>query len=106
VHWRRSLRTRRLIVGDREGESSARIEVWLPLSPELAATEIENRVTRAASEVVAHLLDGDEVGLRTNACRFAPRTGFAHRTALLCFLARVEATDAVATPELRRGASR
>ncbi len=89
IHWRRSLRESRLIVGEREGEGAAVLEVLLRLPAALGAEEVENRVARATSEVVRHLGAGLHVGLRTSQAHFAPGTGFAHRTALLVYLTRV-----------------
>ena len=91
IHWRRSLHARKLIVGEREGEKSAQIEVLLTIPESLDSAEIENRISRDTSEVVQHLEQGRQVGLRTATNRFAPDAGFAHRTELLSFLARVEA---------------
>jgi len=89
IHWRRSLRESRLIVGEREGEGSAELEVLLRLPATLGAEEVENRVARATSDVVRHLGAGLRVGLRTTQAHFAPGTGFTHRTALLVCLTRV-----------------
>lgn len=90
VHWRRSLRTGRLVVGEREGETGAVVEVLLALPPTLAADAVEARVSQAASEVVHHLDAGHRVGLYARRARFAPASGPAHRRALLAFLARVQ----------------
>lgn len=89
VHWRRSLKSGRLVVGERDGETAAEVEILLPLGPELSESAIEERVARAASEVVHHLDAGHRVGLRTRALRFAPASGASHRRELLTFLARV-----------------
>lgn len=94
IHWRRSLHARRLIVGEREGEKSAQIEVLLAIPESLDPAEIESRISRATSEVVENLERGRQVGLRTALNRFAPDSGFAHRTDLLSFLARVKADPA------------
>jgi len=94
IHWRRSLHARKLIVGEREGEKSAQIEVLLTIPESLDSAEIENRISRATSEVVQHLDQGRQVGLRTATNRFAPDAGFAHRTELLSFLAWVKAEAA------------
>jgi uncharacterized protein (DUF58 family) len=95
IQWRRSLRARNLIVGERDRESSAQIEVRLPLPSHLEIAEVETRVARAASLVVQHLTNGYEVGLETNQSRISPKSGFAHRTTLLSFLARVGRDAAV-----------
>jgi uncharacterized protein (DUF58 family) len=90
VHWRSSLRAGRLLVGEREGLAAAEYEVELRLSADAPRPRIEERVSRAASEVVAHLEHGSRVGLRSRQRRFRPAVGFAHRADLLSFLARVE----------------
>jgi uncharacterized protein (DUF58 family) len=89
IHWRRSLRESRLIVGEREGTGAAVLDILLRLPAALSAEEVENRVARATSEVVRQLGAGLDVGLRTTQAQFAPGSGFAHRTALLVCLARV-----------------
>lgn len=90
IHWRRSLASGRLVVGEREGHASGLVEVLLALAPELAPEAIEERIARAASEIVHHLEAGHRVGLHTRSARFAPDRGAAHRRALLSFLARFE----------------
>ena len=87
IHWRRSVRSGRLVVGERDGESSAEIEVLLQITPKMTRTQVESRVSKAASEVVHHLAEGHRVGLRTGAAQFAPGSGAAHRRELLRFLA-------------------
>lgn len=87
VHWRRSARARKLVVGEREGEASAELEVELLLVPEMAKGAIEERINQAASLVVSHLEAGLNVGLRSPQIRFAPAAGFTHRTELLRYLA-------------------
>lgn len=89
VHWRRTLRERRLIVGERESQSAAEIEILLRLPESLSEAEIEDRVSRAATEVARHLESGDRVGLRTLETRFEPGTGAVHRRTLLSHLARI-----------------
>lgn len=90
VHWKRSLRSGRLLVGEREGEAAGEIEILLRLAHETSTEAIEHAVSHAASEVVAHLDAGLRVGLRSPTTRFVPASGFAHRTDLLSYLARVE----------------
>ncbi len=90
VHWRRSIRSGRLVVGEREGQTAAEVEILLLLSREMTPAAIESRISRAASELVHHLEAGDRVGLRTRSVRFAPATGPGHRRELLAFLARLE----------------
>ena len=94
IHWRRSLHARKLIVGERDGEKSAQIEVRLAIPESLGSAEIERRISRATSEVVENLEQGLRVGLRTATNLFAPNAGFLHRTDLLSFLARVKADPA------------
>ncbi len=90
VQWRRSLRSGRLLVGEREDESAGEIEILLQLAPHATAETQERQIARAASEIVQHLDTGRRVGLRT-----AGR-GPGHRAELLALLARldVEATRA------------
>ena len=99
VHWRSSARAGRLLVGEREGFAVAEFEVRLRLPPSTPERLVEERVAQAASEVVTHLETGSRVGLRTRSMCFPPATGFAHRSELLCFLARVspDASDALGT---------
>jgi len=97
IHWRRSVQHGRLVVGEREGESAGEIELLLQLAPELAVAVAEQRISRAATDLVAHLAAGHRVGLRSRGARFAPAAGTAHRRALLGFLARIE-LDAGAPP--------
>ncbi len=87
VHWRRSVRSGRLVVGERDGETSAEVEVLLQITSEMTRAQLESRVSKAASEVVHHLAAGHRVGLRARAARFAPGSGAAHRRELLRFLA-------------------
>lgn len=89
VHWRSSARAGRLVVGEREGFAAAEFEVQLRIPSSTPDKLVEERVARAASEVVTHLETGSRVGLRSPAVCFAPASGFAHRSELLRFLARV-----------------
>ena len=91
VHWRRSIRSGHLVVGEREGHSTSEVEILLLLSRDMTPAVIEGRVSRAASEVVHHLEAGHRVGLRTRSVRFAPAAGPGHRRELLALLARLEA---------------
>lgn len=90
VHWRSSVRAGRLRVGEREGVSAAAFEVRLSLPASAPEALIEERITRAASEIVTHLESGSRVGLRSETIRFAPNNGFPHRSELLTYLARAE----------------
>lgn len=93
VNWRRSARARKLLVGEREGEASAELEVELQLSPEMAGGVLEDRIAQTASLVVSHLEAGLQVGLRSPHVRFAPSSGFPHRTELLRYLATATPTQ-------------
>ncbi|MFK7895901.1 MAG: DUF58 domain-containing protein [Myxococcota bacterium] len=96
VHWRRSARAQKLLVGEREGEASAEIEVDLHLTPEMPSAALEDRVSHAASLVVSHLEAGLRVGLRSPTARFPAASGIPHRTELLRYLA--EATPPASSP--------
>ena len=89
VHWRRSLRVGRLLVGEREGEAAGEVEVLLAAAGGESHAAFEERVIRATSEVVAALETGVRVGLHTPTSRFAPAAGPAHRRELLAYLARI-----------------
>ena len=91
VHWKRSLRSGRLLVGEREGDASGEIEVLLRLNPNSPKASIETTISRAASEVAAHLDAGLRVGLRSASHRFPPATEATHRREMLTYLARVTA---------------
>lgn len=93
VHWRRSVRSGRLLVGEREGEASGEIEILVRGAPGQPVSAIEDRIRIAASEVVGHLDAGLRVGLRSPRVRIPPSTGPAHRRELLTYLARVEPTE-------------
>ncbi len=101
VHWRRSVRSGRLVVGEREGQTAAEVEILLLFSGDASPAANEERISIAASELVHHLEAGHRVGLRTRHVRFAPATGTGHRRELLAFLARLEpgreAQDAAAS---------
>lgn len=96
VHWRRSVRSGRLLVGEREGEASGEIEVLVRAAAGQPTAAIEERICVAASEVVAHLEAGLRVGLRSPRVRIPPSTGPAHRRELLTYLARVTADELTA----------
>jgi len=90
VHWRRSVRSGRLVVGEREGHTAAEVEILLLLGPEMTPAQLEGRISRAAAELVLHLDAGHRVGLRTRSVRLVPALGPGHRRELLCFLARFD----------------
>jgi uncharacterized protein (DUF58 family) len=90
IHWRSSLRHGQLLVTEIESEREAEVEVRLHTRGIDAGEPFEQRVSWAASEIVA-LLDGDNrVSLRTDGPCFAADTGTHHRARLLSFLALVE----------------
>jgi len=89
VNWRRSLHAGRLLVGEREGEASGEVEVLLRRPDGASEAVLEAAISRAASEIVAHLASGLRVGLRTPVARFAPAEGSLHRRELLTHLARM-----------------
>ena len=100
VHWRRSVRSGRLLVGEREGEASGEVEVLLRGVEGQPPAAIEDRIRLAASEAVAHLDAGLRVGLRSPRVRIPPATGWTHRREILTYLARVapeELTSPVST---------
>ena len=90
VHWRRSLRAGRLLVGEREGEASGEVEVVLSLVSGAPTAAHEKRIAHAASAVVHHLEAGLRVGLRSAEVRIPPSTGRAHRAEILSYLARID----------------
>jgi uncharacterized protein (DUF58 family) len=90
VHWRRSLRAGRLLVGEREGEASREIEVFLSLVSDAPSAAHELRIDEAASAIVHHLDAGLRVGLRSAEVLIPPGTGPAHRSEMLIYLARVD----------------
>jgi uncharacterized protein (DUF58 family) len=89
IDWRTSLRTGGLWVRELENERDAEIEVQLHEDTREPA-ELEGRVRRAASEIVAHLDAGRRVALRTEREHFEARDGVHHRARLLGHLALVE----------------
>lgn len=105
VHWRRSVKSGRLVVGEREGHTAAEVEILLLINAEMTRDAIEGRISKAASELVHHLDAGHRVGLRTRSVRFAPASGPGHRRELLCFLARVEAEPGGVEPQVAVEAS-
>ena len=100
VHWRRSLRASRLLVGERDGDAAGEIEIALRLRDGAPPEEHEEAISVAASEVVQHLDAGLHVGLRTATLRVPPGQGAGHRSELLAHLARL---DVDATLQAQRG---
>lgn len=92
VHWRRSQRVGRLVVGEREGEASGEIEVLLSLDGDASHSVHESRISLAASEAVTHLERGLRVGLSAPNLRIPPSSGPAHRREILTVLARLDPT--------------
>ncbi len=96
VHWRSSLRKGSLLVSEIEDDLDAEVEVRLrpvrgpsDLDEDGFDPRFEQSVSRAASEVVAHLRQGLAVALRTEATYLPARNGARQRARLLSFLARV-----------------
>jgi uncharacterized protein (DUF58 family) len=96
IHWRSSLRHRQLFVTEIESEHEAEVEVRLKTRGVPAGEPFENRVSWAASEIVALIDADDRVSLRTDGPSFAADTGKRHRARLLSFLALVQPDSALA----------
>ncbi len=90
IHWPVSIRCGELLVRRVESEHEAEIEVRLNTRGAQAGEGFEQRVSWAASEVVAHLDAAHRVALRTDAAYLVADRGPVHRTRLLAFLARVQ----------------
>ena len=90
IHWRSALRRGELLVRDPERQAHPDAHVRLRTHGAEKGADFETRVSRAASEVSAHLAAGYRVSLATDATRFAPGRGPGQRHRLLRFLARVE----------------
>jgi uncharacterized protein (DUF58 family) len=97
IHWRSSLRHRQLLVTEIESEHETEVEVRLQTRGIDPGEFFEQRVSWAASEIVALLDTGNRVSLRTDGPCFAADTGAHHRARLLSFLALVEPEPRVAT---------
>ena len=94
IHWRSTLRSGRLLVGEREAVSHRELEVHLHWPSQSRASVVEERIERAASEIVTHLEAGIRVGLMTPTMHYRSGSGLAHRADLLTFLARLDAEPA------------
>ena len=105
VHWRRTLRANRLLVGERDGEVEGELEVELRLQDDVDGPPEahEDAISAAASDVVHHLDAGLRVGLRTATFRVPPEVGAAHRAELLARLARLDVEE---TLHAQRGEDR
>jgi uncharacterized protein (DUF58 family) len=90
IHWRSSLRHRQLFVSEVESENEAEIEVRLKTRGVRAGEPFEQRVSWAASEIVALLDAQNRVSLSTDDSCFPADSGTRHRARLLSFLALVE----------------
>jgi uncharacterized protein (DUF58 family) len=96
IHWRSSLRHRQLFVTEIESEHAAEIEVRLRTRGLAAGEAFEQRVSWAASEIVA-LIDGNNrVSLSTVGRCFGADSGHRHRARLLSHLALVQPEPALA----------
>jgi uncharacterized protein (DUF58 family) len=90
IHWRSSLRHRKLLVTEIENEHRVEVEVRLETHGVAAGEPFEMRVSWAASEIVA-LIDSDRrVSLHTDGMRIPADSGRRHRARLLAFLALIE----------------
>jgi uncharacterized protein (DUF58 family) len=90
IHWRASLRHRALLVTETDYEHESEVEVRLRTTNIPAGDPFEERVSWAASEIVA-LIDADNrVLLRTDSRCFPAGSGRLHRSRLLSYLAVVE----------------
>jgi uncharacterized protein (DUF58 family) len=99
IHWRSSLRHRQLLVTEIESEHEAEVEVRLQTRGFDAGEPFEQRVSWAASEIVALLDSGNRVSLHTDGPCFAADAGTHHRARLLSFLALVEPEPRLAAEE-------
>jgi len=96
IHWRASLRHRALLVTEIENEQESEVEVRLRTRDVPHGDRFEERVTWAASEVVA-LLDAEtRVSLRTDGRCFPADSGRHHRARLLAYLALVQPDEQLA----------
>jgi uncharacterized protein (DUF58 family) len=96
IHWRASLRHRALLVTETDYEHESEVEVRLQTRNVPSGEPFENRVSWAASEIVA-LIDADNrVVLRTDGRCFPAGSGRLHRSRLLTYLALVQPDAQVA----------
>jgi len=96
IHWRASLRHQSLLVTETDYEHETEVEVRLRTRNVPSGDPFEDRVSWAASEIVA-LLDADNrVMLRTDGRCFPADSGRLHRSRLLTYLALVEPDGRVA----------
>lgn len=98
IHWRSTLRAGRLLVGEGEAISHRELEVHLDWPSQSHASVVEERIERAASEIVTHLDAGIRVGLITPTVYYRSGSGLAHRADLLTFLARLDAEPEAQSP--------
>lgn len=106
VHWRSSLRRDHLFVRTQQEDQQAEIEVRLSTRDTASRDPFEDRVNRAASQIVCHLTAGLRVGLVTDSQHLHAEAGDAQRLRLLSFLARVRADTATHTGVRAPGAKR
>jgi len=90
LHWRSSLRHRKLLVTEIENEHQAEIEVRLTTRGIKAGEPFETRISWAASEIVALIDSEKRVSLRTESRRFEADSGQRHRARLLTHLALIQ----------------
>ena len=96
VHWKTSLRRGSLVVRELEDSEQRQVQVHLATTGVGTDEGFEDRVCRAASEVVHHIEQGARVALATDTERIEASSGERQRGRLLTFLAGVQ-PDAVAT---------
>ena len=99
VHWKSSLRRSQLVVREVENEQDSQVELRLRTHGIPADEQFEECVRSVASQAVAHLVDGHQVALRTDAEHLAAASGLHQRRRLLSFLAIVEPDGAGETQE-------
>jgi len=102
IHWKSSLRRGELLVRELDDERDLEVEVRLRNRAARSGSRFEDRVRRAASEVVAHLEEGRAVALRTDEGRLDAGLGARQRALLLGALARLEPLPPAGEPLLAR----
>jgi uncharacterized protein (DUF58 family) len=92
IHWRRSLRVGRPLVGEGEAGQQDAIECTLSLAPHSTSSAQERAIAQVASEIVQALDAGAQVALRTATRIVPPGSGLRHRRRLLELLATLDAS--------------
>ena len=96
IHWRASLRHRALLVTETDYEHESEVEVRLRTRDVPSGDPFEDRVSWAASEIVALIAAENRVVLRTDGRCFPAGSGRLHRSRLLSYLALVQPDATVA----------